>query len=136
METQMTRIVKRALLIAALKEKWSRCYLIITDNHRKVVKKNTEHKYMIKKHKLDLNKKKTYILRTTSVRLLQEKNTSNSTGLRCRFFSKKNIRKKHLCRHNKNYYYFCKSNIPLINLIVGSRNMIKISKNISFKKLD
>ena len=91
METQMTRIVKRALLIVALKEKWSRCYLIITDNHRKVVKKNTEHNYMIKKHKLDLNKKKTYILRTTSVRLLPEKNTSNSTGLRCRFFSKKNI---------------------------------------------
>ena len=34
----------------------------------------------------------------------------------------KNIEKKHLCRHDKNYYHFCKSNIPVINLIVGSRN--------------
>ena len=32
--------------------------------------------------------------------------------------------KKRLSRPNKNYYYFCKSNIPVINLIVGSRNMI------------
>ena len=39
--------------------------------------------------------------------------------------------RKHLCRHDKNYYYFCKSNIPVINLIVGSRNMIKVSKNMS-----
>ena len=46
------------------------------------------------------------------------------------FFGKK-YRKKHLCRHDKNYYYFCKSDIPVINLIAGSRNMIKVSKNAS-----
>ena len=46
-------------------------------------------------------------------------------------FSEKTSKKKHLCRHDKNYYYFCKSNIPVINLIVGSRNMIKVSKNVS-----
>ena len=40
--------------------------------------------------------------------------------------------RKHLCHHDKNYYYFCKSNIPVINLIVGSRNMIKVSKSLSF----
>ena len=34
------------------------------------------------------------------------------------------------------YYYLSKSNISAINLIVGSRNMIKISKNMSLKKLD
>ena len=31
-------------------------------------------------------------------------------------------------------YYFGKSNIPAINLIVGSRNMIEVPKNIIFKK--
>ena len=47
-----------------------------------------------------------------------------------RVFLGKNIKKKkHLCRHDKNYYYFCKSNIPVISLIVGSKNMIKDSKN-------
>lgn len=31
---------------------------MITDNHhKKIVKKNTEHKYLIKKHKLNLHKK-------------------------------------------------------------------------------
>ena len=54
-----------------------------------------------------------------------------SKTLRCRSFPKKNIEKKHLCHHDQNYCYFCKSNIPLINLIVDSRNMIKLSKNMS-----
>ena len=39
----------------------------------------------------------------------------------------KNIEKKHLCRPDKNFYYFCKSNAPVINLIVVSRNT-KIKK--------
>ena len=39
--------------------------------------------------------------------------------------------KKHLYRHDKNYYYFQKSNISVITLIVDSRNMIKVSKNMS-----
>ena len=46
---------------------------------------------------------------------------------------RKKHRKKHLCRHDKNYCYFYKSNIPVINLIVGSRKMIKVSKNTSCK---
>ena len=50
-------------------------------------------------------------------------------GIKVWVFLVKNIEKKHLCRHYKNYYYFCKSNIPVINLIVDSRNMIKVSKN-------
>ena len=54
-----------------------------------------------------------------------------STALRCESFSKKTSKKTHLCRPDKNYYYFCKSNIPAINLIVSSRNMIKVSKNMS-----
>ena len=29
-------------------------------------------------------------------------------------------------------YYFCKSEIPVINLIVGFRNMIKVLNNKSF----
>ena len=73
METHMTRIAKRAFLIAALKEKtkWPRCYLVITDNH-KFFKKNTEHNYLIKKHKLNINKKKilhpSYVLNKTVTR--------------------------------------------------------------------
>ena len=35
------------------------------------------------------------------------------------------IKKKYLCCHDKNYYYFYKSNIPVNNLIAGSRDMIK-----------
>ena len=52
-------------------------------------------------------------------------------GIRCGSFSEINIEKNHLCRHDKNYYYFRKSNISVINLIVGSRNMIKVSENMS-----
>ena len=55
----------------------------------------------------------------------------SSTALRCESFSEKNIEQKHLCRHEKNYCYFCKLNIPVTNLIVGSRNLIKLSKNMS-----
>ena len=44
------------------------------------------------------------------------------------FFGKRHW-EKHLCRHDKNDYYFWKSNISVINLIVDSRNMIKFSKN-------
>ena len=50
-------------------------------------------------------------------------------GIKVWVFFRKNIEKKHLCRHGKNYYYFWKSNIPVINLIVDSKNMIKVSKN-------
>ena len=32
----------------------------------------------------------------------------------------------HSRRHDKNCYYFSKSNIPAINLIVGSGNIIKL----------
>ena len=42
------------------------------------------------------------------------------------------IKEKHLRRHEKNYYYFLKSNIPVINLILGSKNIIKVSKSMSF----
>ena len=54
----------------------------------------------------------------------------NSTALRCKSFFKKIIEKKHLCHYDKNYCYFWKSNIPVIDLIVGSRNMMKLSKNV------
>ena len=33
-----------------------------------------------------------------------------------RVFFHKNIEKKHLCHYDKNYFYFCKSNIPVTNL--------------------
>ena len=46
-------------------------------------------------------------------------------------FFGKNIEKRHLYRHDKNYYYFWKSNIPVINWIVNSKHMIKVSKNMS-----
>ena len=65
---------------------------------------------------------------------IEVKQTAQRTTLRCGFFSKKKKKskgKKHLCRHDENYYYFCKSNIPVTNLIAGSRNMIKLLKNMS-----
>ena len=57
-------------------------------------------------------------------------------GIKVRVFFGKNIEKKLLCRHEKNYYYFWKPNIPVINLIVDSRNMIKVSTRWVRKKLD
>ena len=52
-------------------------------------------------------------------------------AVKVRVFFGKSVEKKHLCRHDKNYYYFRKSNIPVVNLIEDSRNMIKVSKNMS-----
>ena len=52
-------------------------------------------------------------------------------GIKVRVIFVKNIEKKHLCHHDKNYYYFCKSNIPVMNLIVGSSIMIRLSNNMS-----
>ena len=52
---------------------------------------------------------------------------AHSTALRCRSFLEKTSKKKHLCRHDKNYYYVCKSNVPVTDLIAGSRNRIKLS---------
>ena len=56
---------------------------------------------------------------------------SELSGIKVRVFFGKNIEKKYLCRHDKNYYDFWKSNIAVINLIVDYRNMIKVSKNMS-----
>ena len=55
----------------------------------------------------------------------------NLNSIKVRVFFGKSIEKKHLGRHDKNYYYFCKSNIHVIDLISGSRNMIKVSKSMS-----
>ena len=40
---------------------------------------------------------------------------SKLNGIKVRVFFGKNVEKKHLCHHDKNYYYFWKSNIPVIN---------------------
>ena len=63
--------------------------------------------------------------------LNDQKPAVDSTALSCGSFLNKTSKKKHWCRYDKNYYYFWKSNIPAINLIVGSRNMIKLSGNMS-----
>ena len=52
-------------------------------------------------------------------------------GIKMQVFFGKDIEKKHFRHHDKDYFYFCKSPIPVINLIVGSRNMIKLLKNMS-----
>ena len=54
-------------------------------------------------------------------------------GMKVRVFFGKNIEKKRFCRLDKNCYYFWKSNIHVINLIVDSRNMIRVLKNMSGK---
>ena len=64
-----------------------------------------------------------------------KRNKNVLNGIKARVFFEKNIEKKHLCCHDKNYYYFWKSNIRVINLIAGSRNMIEVSKNMSFQKI-
>ena len=46
-------------------------------------------------------------------------------------FFEKSTEKLHLRCHDKNEYYFCKSNIPVTNFTAVSRNIIKLSKNIS-----
>ena len=55
----------------------------------------------------------------------------HSTALTSESFLEKTWKKKHLHGHDKNYYYFWKSIIPVISLIVGSRNMINVSKYMS-----
>ena len=51
-------------------------------------------------------------------------------GIKVQVFFGKKLEKKHLGCHDKNYYYFLKSNIPVINFIVNSKNLIKVSKNV------
>ena len=58
----------------------------------------------------------------------------NSAALRCWSFSEKTLYSKYLYSLHKNYYYFWKSNIPVINLLVDSRNMIKFQKYEFVKK--
>ena len=75
-----------------------------------------------------------YLVQTTKLQVLiffKYCENESLNGIKERAFFQKNIEKKQLYRNDKNYYYFCKSNIPVINLIVGSRNMIKISKYMS-----
>ena len=62
------------------------------------------------------------------------KKTVAVNGIKVRVFFRKSIEKKRLCRHDKNYYYFLKSNVPVINFIADSRNMIKVSKKYVFVK--
>ena len=57
-------------------------------------------------------------------------------SIKVQVFLEKKHEKRHLCRHDKNYYYCWKSKVPAINLIIDSRNMIKVSKNMSLRKLD
>ena len=52
-------------------------------------------------------------------------------GIKVRVFFEKKYQKKHLCHYDNNYCYFWKSDIPVINLIVDSINMIKVSKKMS-----
>ena len=57
------------------------------------------------------------------------------SSIKVRVFFEKNIGKRPLCCHDKNFYYFYKSNISVVNLVSGSRNMIKVSENMSFEKI-
>ena len=50
-------------------------------------------------------------------------------GIKACVLLEKHIKNKYLCCLDKNYYYFCKSNIPGISLIVRFRNTIEVSKN-------
>ena len=56
-------------------------------------------------------------------------------GIKVRVFFEKNIEKKPLCCHDKNYYYFCKSSILVTNFIADSGNVIKVSNNMSSEEI-
>ena len=55
------------------------------------------------------------------------KNCRHSTALRRECCLEKKSKKLLYCP-DKNYYYFCRLNISLINSVIGSRNMIKVLK--------
>ena len=52
-------------------------------------------------------------------------------GIKLRVFFGEDIEKKRLCHHDNNYCYFWTANTPVINLIVDSRNITTVSKNMS-----
>ena len=53
------------------------------------------------------------------------------SSIKVQVFFGKNVAKRHLYNHDRNYCYFCKSNVTVISLVSGSRNMIKLSKNMN-----
>lgn len=52
-------------------------------------------------------------------------------GIKVQVLFKKHIENKYQCGPRKNCYYCFKSNIRINNLIVGSRIILKVSKNMS-----
>ena len=52
-----------------------------------------------------------------------KKRIEKLNGIKVQVFFEQNMERKHLCCHDKNYCFFCKSNIPRTNLIVGSKNI-------------
>ena len=90
--------------------------------------------YISNGYKTNNNYLKSYYDPKQTVVYLGPNNLLN--GIKVQVLFRKNIGKKHFCRHDKNYYYFWKSNIPAGSLIVDSRNMIKVSKICDCKKLD
>ena len=79
------------------------------------------------------NKKKTKLAKVTLI-FKSGKNELLLNSIKVRIFFVKHIKYKYLRRLDKNCYFYCKSKITVINLIVGSRNMIKISKKHEFVK--
>ena len=68
--------------------------------------------------------------------LESRRSTFKLNSIKVQTFFRKNIKKKHLCHHDKNYCHFCKSNIPVTNLIAASRNRTNFQKIWACKKLD
>ena len=71
-----------------------------------------------------------FILNFTRMKLISSSGRRGQTlalsWTKTRVFFEKHIENKHLCRTDNNFHYLCKSNIAVINLIVGSRNMIEV----------
>ena len=59
---------------------------------------------------------------------------SYSTVLKWGSSLEKKLKKKHLCRRHKNYFYFWKSNTSVINFIVDSRKYDQSFKKYEFVK--
>ena len=55
------------------------------------------------------------------------------SSIKIRVFFERYIENKHMCCPDHNY--FCKSKICVINSIADSRNMVKVSKNMSSLKV-
>ena len=79
------------------------------------------------KHVRDMTRAYSHTWKVITNRVLSSlTNRKYSTALTCGSFSEKTLKKSTCVAMIRINYYFWKSNIPVINLVIDSRNMIKV----------